>query len=137
MPGVAAILDALAARPEVQLALLTGNYQGGARIKLTHFDLWHRFAWGAFGDEHAERDELARTAVASAVERGVRLADPSHAVIIGDTPFDIACARAAGARVVAVATGGHTLDELRALGPDLAVADLTDLDAVLALVERD
>ena len=55
-------------------------------------------------------------------------------MIVGDTPFDIACARAAGARVVAVATGGHSLDELLALGPDLAVGDLTELDAVLALV---
>ena len=52
-------------------------------------------------------------------------------MVVGDTPFDIACARAAGARVVAVATGGHTLDELRALGPDLAVATSTELDAVL------
>ena len=56
-------------------------------------------------------------------------------MIVGDTPFDIACARAAGARVVAVATGGHSLDELQALGPDLAVGDLTELDAVLALVD--
>ena len=101
----------------------------------THFDLWHRFAWGAFGDDHAERDELACAAVAAAAGRGVALADRSHAVIVGDTPFDIACARAAGARVVAVATGGHSLDELQALGPDLAVADLTELDAVLALVD--
>ena len=135
MPGVAALLDALDGRPAVQTALLTGNYEAGARIKLTHFDLWHRFAWGAFGDDHAERDELARTAVAAAAGRGVALADRSHALIVGDTPFDIACARAAGARVVAVATGGHSLDELQALGPDLAVGDLTELDAVPALID--
>ena len=108
----------------------------GARIKLEHFGLWDRFAWGAFGDDHAERDALARAAVADAPARGVPLADPSHAVVVGDTPFDIACARAAGARVVAVATGGHSLDELRGLGPDVAVATLDDLDAVLALVDH-
>ncbi len=104
------------------------------RIKLEHFGLWDRFAWGAFGDDYAERDALARAAVADAPRRGVTLADPRHAVVVGDTPFDIACARAAGARVVAVATGGHTLEELRALGPDLAVPTLDELDAVLALV---
>jgi phosphoglycolate phosphatase-like HAD superfamily hydrolase len=134
MPGVGALLDALDARPHVHAALLTGNYEGGARLKLEHFGLWDRFAWGTFGDDHADRDALARAAVAAAPSRGVTLADPAHAVIVGDTPLDIACARAAGARVVAVATGGHGLDELRALGPDLAVESLEDLDAVLALV---
>ena len=134
MPGVEALLEALEAQPQVQTALLTGNYAAGAQIKLEHFGLWDCFAWGAFGDDYAERDALARAAVADAPRRGVTLADPRHAVVVGDTPFDIACARAAGARVVAVATGGHTLDELRSLGPDLAVATLDELDAVVALV---
>jgi phosphoglycolate phosphatase len=134
MPGVPALLDALDGRPHVQTALLTGNYEDGARLKLEHFGLWDRFAWGAFGDDHADRDALARAAVAAAPSRGVPLADPADAVVIGDTPFDIACARAAGARVVAVATGGHGLDELRRLEPDLAVESLDDLDRVLALV---
>jgi phosphoglycolate phosphatase len=134
MPGVPSLLDALDARPHVQTALLTGNYEHGARLKLEHFGLWDRFAWGAFGDDHADRDALARAAVAAAPARGVRLADPADAVVIGDTPFDIACARAAGARVVAVATGGHGLDELRGLEPDLAVESLDDLDRVLSLV---
>lgn len=134
MPGVVALLDALGSRPTIQAALLTGNYAHGARIKLEYFGLWDRFAWGTFGDDHADRDELARAAVAAAPRRGVTLAAPDHAVVIGDTPSDIACARAAGARVVAVATGGHDLDELRALEPDLAVADLRALDAVLDLV---
>jgi phosphoglycolate phosphatase len=134
MPGVAPLLDALAARPAVQTALLTGNYEAGARIKLTHFDLWDRFAWGAFGDDHAERNELAIAALTDASRRGITLATPSQAVVVGDTPFDIACARAAGARVVAVATGGHALAELEALGPELAVPDLTHLDEVLAVI---
>jgi len=134
MPGVVELLDALAARPAIQPALLTGNYAHGARIKLEHFGLWDRFAWGTFGDDHADRDDLARAAVAAAPHQGVTLAAPDHAVVIGDTPFDIACARAAGARVVAVATGGHGLDELRALEPDLAVSDLRQLDVVLDLV---
>jgi phosphoglycolate phosphatase len=127
---------ALRARDDAQLALLTGNYADGARIKLEHFGLWDHFAWGAFGDEHAERDALARAAVAEAAARGIALADAAHAIVIGDTPFDIACARAAGARVVAVATGHHRLDELRAHDPDLALDDLRDLDTLLAFVDR-
>ncbi|MGD9906571.1 MAG: HAD family hydrolase [Vicinamibacterales bacterium] len=134
LPGVVALLDALAARPAVQTALLTGNFAAGARIKLDHFGLWQHFAWGAFGDDHADRDALARSALAAAPGQGVALVDPADAVVIGDTPFDIACARAAGARVVAVATGGHSLDELRAYQPDLAVADLGQLDRVLDLI---
>jgi phosphoglycolate phosphatase-like HAD superfamily hydrolase len=134
MPGVPALLDRLATRDAVHLALLTGNYRHGARIKLQHFGLWERFAWGAFGDDHADRDALALAAMAEARARVAALADPSHAVVIGDTPFDIACARAAGARVVAVATGGHSIDELRAHAPDLALDDLRDVDAVIDLI---
>lgn len=135
MPGVPLVLAQLAARSSTHLALLTGNYEAGARIKLTHFGLWDHFAWGAFGDDHAERDALARAAVAMAPARGVTLDAPSHAVVIGDTPHDVACARAAGARVIAVATGGHSIDDLRACDPDLALEDLRDVDAVLAFID--
>lgn len=137
MPGVPALLDALAGRPDTHLALLTGNYADGARIKLTHFGLWDRFGWGAFGDDHAERDALAVAALADARARGVPLADAAHAVVVGDTPFDVACARAAGARVVAVATGGHSVEELRACAPDLVVDDLSDVDTIVGFVADD
>lgn len=136
MPGVSEALTALRARAEAHLTLLTGNYAAGARIKLEHFGLWAHFAWGAFGDDHADRNVLARAAVAAAASRGITLSDPAHAIVIGDTPFDIACARAADARVVAVATGHHSLDELRAHGPDLALDDLRDLDTLLAFIDR-
>jgi len=134
MPGVALLLDALATMGHVHSALLTGNYEVGARIKLEHFDLWRHFAWGAFGDDYTDRNLMAQAAVAAAPARGVTLADPAHAIVIGDTPFDIACARAAGARVIAVATGGHDVGELRACGPDAVFEDLHDLDAVLAAI---
>jgi len=136
MPGVHDVLARLQRLERTHLALLTGNYAAGARIKLEHFGLWDRFAWGAFGDHHAERDALARAAVADAAARGIALADPAHAVVVGDTPFDIACARAAGARVVAVATGGHSLDELRACEPDLALEDLRDVETLVAFIEN-
>jgi len=137
MPGVPEVLVRLGARDDAHLALLTGNYAAGARIKLEHFGLWEHFAWGAFGDDYAERDALARAAVAGAAARGIRLADPAHAVVIGDTPFDIACARAAGTRVVAVATGGHSLDDLRGCAPDLALEDLRDIDTLLAFIDAE
>jgi len=136
MPGVHDVLTRLRALDRTHLALLTGNYADGARIKLEHFGLWDRFAWGAFGDDHAERDALARAAVAAAPARGIPLADPAHAIVVGDTPLDIACARAAGARVVAVATGGHSLDELRAHDPDLALEDLRDVDTLVGFIEN-
>lgn len=134
MPGVVEALDRLRSIPGTELALLTGNYARGAHIKLEHFDLWDRFAWGAFGDDHADRNALAVAALAAARERGVALAAPEHAVVIGDTPYDIACARAAGASVVTVATGGHSLDELRAHGPDLALEDLREVEALVEFV---
>ena len=137
MPGVHDVLARLGALEQAHLAILTGNYARGAHIKLAHFGLWDSFAWGAFGDDHAERDALARAAVADAAARGIPLADPSHAVVVGDTPFDIACARAAGARVVAVATGGHTRAELEAHDPDLVLDDLRDIDAVVTFIARD
>jgi phosphoglycolate phosphatase len=134
MPGVGPLLDALATMGHVHSALLTGNYEAGARIKLEHFDLWRRFSWGAYGDDYTDRNLMAQAAVAAAPARGVTLADPSQAIVIGDTPFDVACARAAGARVIAVATGGHGVAELRACGADAVFEDLSDLDAVLAAI---
>jgi phosphoglycolate phosphatase-like HAD superfamily hydrolase len=136
MPGVPEVLSVLRARADSCLALLTGNYAEGARIKLEHFGLWAHFAWGAFGDDHAERDALARAAVAAAAARGIALAEPAHAIVIGDTPFDIACARAAGARVVAVATGHHGIDELAAHAPDLVLDDLRDIDALVGFIDQ-
>lgn len=135
MPGVTEAITRLRTRRDVHLALLTGNYAEGARIKLDHFGLWHQFAWGAFGDDFAERDALAVAALADAAARGVPLADPSHAIVIGDTPFDIECARAAGARVIAVATGQHDLDVLQACAPDLALEDLRDVEPVFAFLD--
>lgn len=135
MPGVTPLLDELGRRDHLHCALLTGNYKAGARIKLEHFDLWRRFPWGTFGDDYADRDLLARAALAAAPARGVPLHDPAHAIVVGDTPFDVACARAAGARVIAVATGGHTVDALSACSPDAVFEDLSDTAAVLKAID--
>jgi phosphoglycolate phosphatase-like HAD superfamily hydrolase len=120
-PGVRELLARLRPRPDVRLGLLTGNVRRGAELKLGHFDLWHHFPAGGFGDHHADRDDVARSAV-----RAVGAKAGDEVWVIGDTPLDVSCARAVGAKVVAVATGWHPLDELAATGADLALPDLGD-----------
>lgn len=128
-PGVKAFIQALKAlRPPPLLGLLTGNIRLGAEIKLRHFDLWDAFQTGGFADDHEDRDQIA----AIARDRGARLLGqdlrPKEVVVIGDTPLDIRCGRAIGARVLAVATGGASLPVLQAHQPDWAVTDLSALD---------
>jgi len=131
MPGIPALLDALSERRDAYLALLTGNYEAGARLKLEHFDLWRYFQCGAFGDGAADRNGLLPKALARVVECGGPLFAPAEAVVIGDTPLDVACAKAGGARSIAVATGNHNVDELRDAGADVVFEDLSDTATVL------
>jgi phosphoglycolate phosphatase-like HAD superfamily hydrolase len=132
LPGVTALLDALRARPDCVLALLTGNLVRGAELKLRHYGVWHYFEFGAYADDHADRNALGPVALRRAREKhGVDFA-PAHTFILGDTPHDIACARAIGARAVAIATGRHTRAELAACAPDHLFDDLADTPAVLA-----
>jgi len=120
LPGVNQVLDAVDAEPCWVPALLTGNNAEMARIKLGHYRLAHRFRFGAYGDDASDRDALARVAVGRS---GV---EPRRCIVVGDTELDIRCARAAGAWVVAVATGARTRDELAAHAPDLLLDDLSD-----------
>lgn len=124
-PGVWEFIQGLRALPDPpRLGLLTGNIQLGAEIKLRHFELWQEFELGAFADDHEDRDQIAH----AALQRGSRvLGQPlrgEQVLVIGDTPLDIRCARAIGAKVLAVATGGATLDELKRHAPDWAVPEL-------------
>jgi phosphoglycolate phosphatase len=135
MPGVGPLLDALSRREDVFLALLTGNFERGARLKLEHFDLWRYFSCGAFGDTTHDRNGLLPDALARVVVCGGPQAAPANVVIIGDTPLDVGVAIAGGTRSMAVATGSHTVDELRASGADVVFQDLSDLEAVLAALE--
>jgi len=131
LPGVRELLDALSSRSDMFLGLLTGNYELGARIKLEYFDLWRYFACGAFGDDAINRHELVPVAIARSREAGCPALDPRDVVIIGDTPLDVACARHAGIRCVAVATGGYSVDALQAAGADVVLASLADTQAVV------
>jgi len=131
MPGIEPLLEALGGRDDVVLGLLTGNIRAGARIKLSHFGLFHHFAFGGFGDEHHQRDDVAREALAAVSTHLGTTVDLRDVWVIGDTPLDVRCARAIGARVAAVATGWHSLDELARSEPDVLLADLSDPDPLL------
>ena len=129
MPGIPQLLDRIAAEPDWVMGLLTGNMTQMARIKLGHFGLDGRFAFGGFGEMAPDRDALARALVRRVGrEHGV---PAQRCVVVGDTEHDIACARAAGARVIAVATGGTDLSTLAAAEPDLLLDDLQEADAIM------
>ncbi|MEQ1841016.1 MAG: HAD hydrolase-like protein, partial [Verrucomicrobiales bacterium] len=99
-------------------------------------DLDHHFTHGAFGCDHYDRNQLGPIARERALQACGRDFPPERIVVIGDTPKDIACARALGARVIAVATGAATRKELEAAGPDAILDDLSDTEGVLiALAE--
>ncbi len=134
LPGVREVLDALASRQDVMLALLTGNFREAARVKLEHFDLWRYFRCGAFGDDATERNDLVPVAVARAAACGLPALPADRVVVVGDTPLDVACARAAGAHAIAVATGGVDAATLRAAGADAVFEDLSDTDAVVRAI---
>lgn len=134
MPGVRELLAALGDHDHLHLALLTGNYRDAAEIKLTHFELSEFFEWGAFSDDAADRNALVPIARQRAETYDVPAEALARVVVIGDTPYDIECARVGGAQSIAVATGGHSMEELRAAGADIVLADLSDTEAVLALL---
>ena len=124
-PGLHPILEAAAKQPDVHLGLLTGNVERGARIKLSHFGLWDVFQFGGYGDDHFHRDDVARSAFSNAERHIGQKLSPDQVWVIGDTPLDVQCARAIGAKAVAVATGWHSIEELQQSKPDYLYTDLT------------
>lgn len=132
LPGIVELLEALKARPQVALALLTGNLERGAKIKLTHYGLWSYFEFGAYADDSFDRNRLGPFAQARAHKRHGVAFPPERTFVLGDTPHDIECGRAIGARTVAIATGGHTREQLAVHQPDFLFEDVADVPAVLA-----
>jgi phosphoglycolate phosphatase-like HAD superfamily hydrolase len=127
LPGVLALLEAIETLPVPPvLGLLTGNLPLGAELKLIHYNLWHRFEFGAFGDSTENRNEIARTALESARNQFPNL-NPSEILIIGDTPADIHCAQSINAPVLAVATGNFTEAQLAEHHPTFLAPDLTSV----------
>lgn len=134
MPGVEALLRRLHAEPGVVQTVLTGNLAANAALKLAAFGLdgWFDLDVGAFGSDHHDRCELVPVARARVAQRYGRL--PGDVWVIGDTPNDLACARAADARCLLVATGRIPYSELSALPAEAVWADLSDPDAATALL---
>jgi phosphoglycolate phosphatase-like HAD superfamily hydrolase len=143
LPGVELLLEALTARGDVAIGLLTGNVHEAARRKLTYYRLWHWFPFGGFGDDHVDRCDIAAAALAAGRTylngRSLPPQSNGHAdgklIVIGDTVNDITCGRSIGARCVAVPTGFTSADDLRGGRPDLLVETLQEIEPILALLD--
>jgi phosphoglycolate phosphatase len=132
MPGVLSLLQRTERQPETALGLLTGNLKRGAQLKLEYYQLWHFFAFGAFANDHHDRNELGAFALTRAREStGVRFL-PAQVDVIGDTGHDIACGKAFGARTIAIATGSWPREKLAEYAPDFLFDDLSNVDDVIA-----
>ena len=134
-PGVLGILEESHKRPELVQALLTGNIEKGARLKLTHYGVNHFFGFGAFADDSAVRNELGPHAKRRAKEHHGEEFPPERIFVIGDTPHDIACARAIGAKAIAVATGAFTEKQLKDCGADAVFTDLAHPKSFFQLLD--
>lgn len=132
LPGISELLQRLREERRNVMALLTGNMERGAKLKLEHYGVWHIFKFGAFADDHHLRNELGPVAVERAFEEhGIRFS-PGEVDVIGDTPHDIACGKAIGARTIAVATGEFSRAQLAEHAPDFIVEDFSEAQARMA-----
>lgn len=133
LPGVVPVLEAVQARGALQ-TLLTGNSEPIAALKLgaVKIDGFFDLAIGAYGSDDRDRLKLVPVAQRKAAAR--KYDSIGTTIVIGDTPRDIACGNAGGARTIAVATGHYSVDQLAAHGPDAVLHDLSDTDAVIAAI---
>src|SRR3954464_14946013 len=118
LPGVRDLLEYLARQPGTTLGLLTGNLRRGAKLKLEHYDLWHFFPFGAFADDHHDRNALGPCALSRGVAHAGFEFPTAQVDVVGDTGHDIACGKAFGARTIAVATGSWSRAQLAESKPD-------------------
>lgn len=134
-PGVVPLLDELDRRAEsAVLALLTGNVEPGAALKLRSAGVDGRFAFGAYGSDHERRDRLPAVAVERAHERTGRTFRDRKIIIIGDTPYDMTCGASLGVRAIGVTTGRFDEAALREAGADAVLPDLAETEAVVDLL---
>lgn len=132
LPGVRRLIAKLAVRADIFLALVTGNVRGGARLKLLSARIWHHFPVGAFGCDREARNELPPIALERARAHWGRDFRAEEAVVIGDTPRDVACGKAAGAATVAVTTGRFSAEALERAGADCVLPGFADVEAASA-----
>jgi phosphoglycolate phosphatase-like HAD superfamily hydrolase len=136
-PGVTDLLERLGSDDRFCLGLVTGNMERGAWQKLRACGLDDHFGFGAFGSDSEHREDLpplARDRAEASLGRSFVLGE---AIVVGDTPEDINCARVSGARVLAVATGRNSIDELAEHNPDAVVSDLSDTNLVMRILSDD
>jgi phosphoglycolate phosphatase len=135
LPNVRGILERLAAEPGACSLLLTGNTERGARAKLSHYGLLHFFRGGGFSSGDGDRAAIARTALQRAEASGCAV-QPDRVYVVGDTPHDVRCGSAIGARTIAVATGRHSVAELAAAAPWRTLAQLPDPRDFLSILRE-
>lgn len=136
LPGILEILEESRRRPDCVNALLTGNLERGAKLKLSHYNVWHFFEFGAYADDSSDRNKLSPVALKRALEKTGEDFAPDRVFVIGDTPHDVACARVIGAKAIAVATGGYSRAELEACQPDAVFDDLAHPEAFFRLLDQ-
>ena len=136
MPGVVELLARLHVAPDVVSSVLTGNIEPNGRRKVAAFglDRWLDLDVGAYGSDDHDRNKLVPIALAKLASQRAPAPGPGDVWVVGDTPRDLECAQAGGARCLLVGTGRFRTEELRALGPDAAVNDLADVDAMYDLL---
>jgi phosphoglycolate phosphatase-like HAD superfamily hydrolase len=129
-PGAVELMHELESLPDAPaLGLLTGNFRLGAELKLLHFNLWHKFITGAFAEDNEDRNKIAHAALERGQKDLGKKLQGHEVVVIGDTPLDIACGRAIGAKVLAVATGNSPIGELAPYGCEWTVENLASIRA--------
>jgi phosphoglycolate phosphatase-like HAD superfamily hydrolase len=134
-PQAADILQRLSLDSGLELALLTGNLEQGARLKLEYAGLWHYFQWGVFGEVSEERNDLSRKALKIITEKDGQL-DPRRMVIIGDTVGDIRCGQAVGATTIAYSAGFQPPEKLLPANPDYITDDLSTVPAIIKQLQK-
>jgi phosphoglycolate phosphatase-like HAD superfamily hydrolase len=135
MPGVIEILEHLSRDPGIFLALATGNFERAGRMKLKRGAIEHYFLTGGFGNDARDRHKILLAAVDYSEELGRERFEKNRIFVIGDTEHDIAAAKKAGLRSIAVLTNGRTQKHFEADPPDHILKDLTDISAFLACLK--
>ena len=135
MPGVIEILEHLSRDPGIFLALATGNFERAGRMKLKRGAVEHYFLTGGFGNDARERDNILLAAIAYSEEFAGERFEKHRIFVIGDTEYDIAAAKKAGVRSIAVLTNGRTREHFEKEPPDHILRDLTDIPAFLACLK--
>ena len=135
MPGVPQLLDFLSRKNDVLLALGTGNFEKAAWMKLERGNIHHYFKCGGFGSDSAERPEILEHAIRRAEKITGRPIPKNRIHVIGDTEYDIAAAKKAGLRSIAVLTNGRTPKDFEPDPPDHILPDLSDILAFISCLK--